>query len=198
MYGFNNTVTNPLVTTSTSSTVMSSTVSSTTTSSAVASTTTSVSPQATNNAAAASIVSSSSSSPSSTPTTTSAAAVSSAPSVTSVSSSSSSSTTTSTTSSAIAVSTVPSWSFYGCWTDNVGSRSLMNQIYGNADIMTQEICMSQCKTAGYTMAGLEYYSECYCDTQIRNGGVLATDPTTCNTACKVSFATVIKIFFCNG
>ena len=138
----------------------SSTVSSTVSSSTVSSTTTSLQSQATGNVVAASVTSSSSNSPSSTPTSTS--------------------------SSASAVSTAPSWSYYGCWTDAVGSRSLMNQMYGNANTMTQELCMSECQSAGYTMAGLEYYSECYCDTQIRNGGALATDPTTCNTACNVS------------
>lgn len=146
IYGYNNTIPNPLLTTSSSSTV--------------SSTTTSLPSQATNNVQATSASSQASSSQSLAPT--------------------------SSTSTASAASTAASWSYFGCWTDAVGSRSLGYQITGNANIMTTELCMSECASAGYTLAGLEYYSECYCDTQIRNGGALTTDPTTCNTACNVS------------
>jgi hypothetical protein len=67
---------------------------------------------------------------------------------------------------------------------------------GNANIMTTELCMSECVNAGYTLAGLEYYSECYCDTQVKNGAALATDPRTCNTACQVSlFSFEFAVYF---
>jgi hypothetical protein len=87
MYGYNNTVSNPLLTTSSSSTV--------------SSTTTSLSSQST-------------------------AVV-----------------TTSQTSS-----TSLSWSYVGCWTDAVGSRTLANQMTGNANIMTTEFCISECASRG--------------------------------------------------
>jgi hypothetical protein len=171
IYGFNNTVPNPLVSTSSSSTV-SSTTSSLSSQTSVLST------------SQTSTVSSSSSG-----TFAQAQNVQATSSSTSQSSSSQSSTSlalTSSTSIASSASATPSWAYVGCWTDAVGSRILGNQMAGNANIMTTELCMSECKSAGYSIAGLEYYSECYCDTQIRNGGALATDPTTCNTACNVS------------
>jgi hypothetical protein len=143
MYGYNNTVPNPLLVTSSSSTV--------------SSTTTLLSYQSTT------VVSTSQTS-SASPT-----------------SSRSSSSQSSSTSTASPASTSPSWSYVGCWTDAVGSRTLG---------------MSECVNAGYTLAGLEYYSECYCDTQVKNGAALATDPTTCNTACQVSlFSFEFAVYF---
>ncbi len=144
MYGYNNAVPNPLVTT-------------------ISSTTTSLSPQ-----------------------TSSASSISSGTSSLAVNNVQATSTSSQSSNSASPAPTAASWSYIGCWTDAVGSRSLGYQITGNANIMTNELCMSECASAGYSLAGLEYYSECYCDTQVRNGGPLATDPTTCNTACSVS------------
>jgi hypothetical protein len=101
MYGYNNTVSNPLLTTSSSSTV--------------SSTTTSLSSQST-----AVVTTSQTSSTSS----------------------------TSSTSTANPASTSLSWSYVGCWTDAVGSRTLANQMTGNANIMTTEFCISECASRG--------------------------------------------------
>jgi hypothetical protein len=168
IYGYNNTVPNPLVSTSSSSAVTSTTtsLSSTSQTSSTSSSTSGLSSPAVNNVQATSTGSTASQSSSTQPSISSAS--------------------TSSTSTASSASATASWAYVGCWTDAVGSRTLGNQMTGNANIMTAELCMSECKSAGYSIAGLEYYSECYCDTQIRNGGVLATDPTTCNTACNVS------------
>lgn len=43
------------------------------------------------------------------------------------------------------------------------------------DQMTVSKCTAACKTAGYTMAGVEYSGECYCDNSIANGATIATD-----------------------
>ena len=67
--------------------------------------------------------------------------------------------------SATTSSTMPGttgWTFLGCYTDNVSGRTLMNglQVPGGAGAMTVELCEATCKSAGYTLAGLEYSGEC--------------------------------------
>jgi glucan 1,3-beta-glucosidase len=54
------------------------------------------------------------------------------------------------------------WTFLGCYTDNVGGRTLMNglQVPGGASAMTVELCEATCKAAGYVLAGVEYSGEC--------------------------------------
>ncbi|KAG8795161.1 hypothetical protein FRC16_010202 [Serendipita sp. 398] len=52
------------------------------------------------------------------------------------------------------------WSSKGCYVDSVQSRVLTG-----VDItvpMTVETCIDTCANAGYTVAGIEYGSECYC------------------------------------
>jgi hypothetical protein len=85
--------------------------------------------------------------------------------VNSVSSSSSSSSTTYSTSTtsatfSAAASAVPAWSYLGCYVDSVNARTLGNAIYGNANVMTVELCQSSCKSGGYTLSGVEYSGEC--------------------------------------
>ncbi|KAG4437093.1 hypothetical protein IFR05_007427 [Cadophora sp. M221] len=174
VYGFNNTVPNPLVSTSSST-------QSTSTSSSVSSPVTTVSPTSQSSAPAAQVASASPAS-SSPPQSSQTSSSSNSASVV-VSSTTNSSTITASSTSSVPPST-PSWYADGCWTDQVGGRALMNQQYGDASIMTVDLCMSKCANAGYPIAGLEYYSECYCDLQVRNGNARATDATTCNTPCQ--------------
>jgi hypothetical protein len=50
--------------------------------------------------------------------------------------------------------------------------------------MTIEKCLSACFTSEYTIAGVEYAGECWCDTQYRLGGGPAPDgDTQCNMPC---------------
>jgi len=85
----------------------------------------------------------------------------------------------------------PSWQSLGCYVDSVGSRTLLNAVYGVASVMTNELCQSSCLKNGYTYAGTEYSGECYCDTAIRNGGALAPDGNTyCNMACNGNAAEI--------
>lgn len=69
----------------------------------------------------------------------------------------------SSSSSAAAVPT-SGWTSLGCYNDSVGVRTLSHAIYGNSDIMTNELCQSSCKSAGYILSGNEYSGECckYC------------------------------------
>ena len=50
--------------------------------------------------------------------------------------------------------------------------------------MTNEKCRNACRTAGYVLAGTEYYGECYCGNRLVAGGAPAPDgEATCNTPC---------------
>jgi hypothetical protein len=75
------------------------------------------------------------------------------------------------------------WSPAGCWVDGVNGRILSYQQPDQTNSNTNELCIETCAALNYTIAGTEYSVECYCDNYIENGGVLATDPTTCNTPC---------------
>jgi hypothetical protein len=92
----------------------------------------------------------------------------------------------STSSSAAAVKPTipPNWATLGCYTDTNGQRALGNFFNAPASGMTVETCISSCSNNGYTIAGVEYGSECYCDTVVRNNHGLAPDGNTgCDMAC---------------
>lgn len=69
------------------------------------------------------------------------------------------------------------WTSQGCFNDTVANRTLSSiaMIPGNGKNMTVEICVNTCAAQGFSIAGLEYAGECFCDTQLRNGGAPATD-----------------------
>ena len=50
--------------------------------------------------------------------------------------------------------------------------------------MTIANCLNVCHGAGYSLAGVEYSQECFCDNLLNNGGSCALDQTTCNMPCK--------------
>lgn len=89
------------------------------------------------------------------------------------------STTASQTSSATGL---PSgWKYDGCYTEGTNGRALTYQQAGG-DTNTVESCIKTCISAGYTVAGLEYSSQCFCDNYLYNGAAL-TDSSKCNMAC---------------
>lgn len=51
------------------------------------------------------------------------------------------------------------WTYTGCYTDSIGSRSLGNAFSQNGQ-MTGETCVAFCNSRGYAVAGTEYYTEC--------------------------------------
>ncbi|KAE9363009.1 glycoside hydrolase family 128 protein [Stipitochalara longipes BDJ] len=53
-----------------------------------------------------------------------------------------------------------SWTFLGCYTDNVSGRALPNGETGGSNAMTNELCQSNCLQAGFSIAGTEYGGEC--------------------------------------
>lgn len=74
------------------------------------------------------------------------------------------------------------WSPLGCWTDSVSARTLGNQFSNSYQNMTIEACLGTCQIHGYSLAGLEYAQECYCDNKINNQGQCASD-SDCDMHC---------------
>ncbi|GKT42002.1 WSC domain-containing protein [Colletotrichum spaethianum] len=88
-----------------------------------------------------------------------------------------------TTSAAPVATGLPTgWTNQGCWVDNLNGRILPNQLPDDP-AMTLASCAQACSAAGYTVAGAEYHTQCFCGNAIYYGGALATDATTCNTPC---------------
>ncbi|KAJ1331407.1 glyoxal/methylglyoxal oxidase [Microdochium nivale] len=73
-----------------------------------------------------------------------------------------------------------SWTYQGCWTD-VGRT--IDAAATAADDMTIQKCINFCDTAGYPYAGLEYFKECFCGTQLAPAAAKATAESQCNTPC---------------
>jgi glucan 1,3-beta-glucosidase len=71
-------------------------------------------------------------------------------------------TTLSTSTTTSTVSATGGWQFRGCYTDNVGGRTLGfgEPVPGGAGAMTVGACQTVCKGLGYTLAGVEYAQEC--------------------------------------
>lgn len=77
----------------------------------------------------------------------------------------------------------PGWANFGCWADGP-SKSLGNrvQVQGGDSNMTVENCVTSCGGAGYTLAGMEYAGECYCDNYVAKSASNTT-LTQCNMPC---------------
>ena len=137
------------------------------------------------------------------PTTISTTTTTTSPTTTSKPTTSTSTTTTSTTSSTTTSTTVitsttsttttpkftsaatglpTGWSYQGCWVDNANGRILINQQPDSATL-TDESCVSTCIGLGYSVAGMEYSTQCFCGNTIIQGGTLANADTECNMAC---------------
>jgi len=91
--------------------------------------------------------------------------------------------TATSTSSAVGVATgLPtSWEYKGCWLDQQYGRILGYQAPSVATL-TVESCVQTCAALGYSIAGMEYFTQCYCGNSMINQAVTAPE-TECNTAC---------------
>jgi hypothetical protein len=98
-----------------------------------------------------------------------------------VSSSTTSAVGTTATGTGSAVALPSGWSYKGCYIDNADGRIFGHQQPDNATL-TIESCVSTCIGLGYTVAGMEYSVQCFCDDYIMNGGALTTD-SDCSMAC---------------
>lgn len=72
------------------------------------------------------------------------------------------------------------WSYLGCYSDSVSSRQLTGASYSSSS-MTEQSCIAFCSNKGYTVAGLEYSQECYCDYKLGSSSV--SYPNDCQMAC---------------
>ncbi|WVQ70425.1 uncharacterized protein L199_008652 [Kwoniella botswanensis] len=72
------------------------------------------------------------------------------------------------------------WSSMGCFKEGTTGRALDGWSYSTPALNTAT-CINYCKNKGYSMAGLEYGGECYCDSALRNGA--GQTATTCNMPC---------------
>ena len=76
--------------------------------------------------------------------------------------------------------TLPSgWASTGCITD-AGSIRALAEFSFTSSSMTAELCMTTCLKSGYSLAGTEYASECYCGSSYTVGSVTSTG---CNMKC---------------
>jgi hypothetical protein len=88
-----------------------------------------------------------------------------------------------TSTSSPAQTTAPGgWVYQGCWVDGLQGRDLNYQQPDNQQ-NTVEACQTTCAGLGYTISGVEYGVQCFCDNFLYNGAALATDQTTCNEPC---------------
>ncbi|ODN90837.1 hypothetical protein L198_06154 [Cryptococcus wingfieldii CBS 7118] len=98
-------------------------------------------------------------------------------------STSSSASSTSTTSKATGITLVSGSTYLGCYT-NSGIDSAVTATKYSTTSMTVSLCMSHCTSLGYTYAGLEYYSECYCGSTGPASSRKNSDDSKCLYACK--------------
>jgi WSC domain len=90
---------------------------------------------------------------------------------------------TSTTSIGSGVTGLPTgWTYKGCWLDQQHGR-ILSFSEGDIATLTVESCVAACKGLGYSVAGMEYYTQCYCGNAIIGQGVLASPQSGCNTPC---------------
>lgn len=73
------------------------------------------------------------------------------------------------------------WLGHGCYVDSVTAR-IMSQIVTD-EPMTVEHCLYLCQDVGFTVAGMEAGSECFCTTSLPPSKLQA-DPKECSTPCE--------------
>ncbi|KAG4439545.1 hypothetical protein IFR05_004985 [Cadophora sp. M221] len=71
------------------------------------------------------------------------------------------------------------WASIGCYSDASNARTLRTAM--NVGGNTVEICTAACAAAGFSFAGMEFGSQCFCDNAISNGGAEAS--SGCTMAC---------------
>ena len=57
------------------------------------------------------------------------------------------------------------WAYQGCASDDQSSRALSGSSQTDNN-MTVEACIDYCSSKGYSLAGMEYGTQCYCDNNI--------------------------------
>ncbi|KAI2789285.1 hypothetical protein POX_e07315 [Penicillium oxalicum] len=78
------------------------------------------------------------------------------------------------------VSTTLSWKSLGCYSDSTSARALSTAVQNPGG--TVETCQSLCESGGFTFAGMEFGTQCFCGTAILNDAAVI-DSSACNTPC---------------
>ena len=73
------------------------------------------------------------------------------------------------------------WTYRGCYVDNTSGRILNQE--PDSDTLTVESCVQTCIDLGYSIAGMEYSTQCFCGNYIFDGGYLASQDTDCAMTC---------------
>lgn len=68
------------------------------------------------------------------------------------------------------------------YSDNANGRILSNG-QPESNTMTVESCIATCSRLGFSIAGLQYTSQCFCGNSIVNGGAVAASDTQCGMPC---------------
>ncbi|WWC86674.1 uncharacterized protein L201_001551 [Kwoniella dendrophila CBS 6074] len=79
------------------------------------------------------------------------------------------------------------WSTYGVVAEGTSGRALTTTLW-SSPTNTIESCANGCAAAGFTIAGTEYSSECYCGNSFSNGGGAIVDSSSAFMACSGDLA----------
>ncbi|KAM0714477.1 hypothetical protein Q7P37_010264 [Cladosporium fusiforme] len=71
--------------------------------------------------------------------------------------------------------------YAGCWSDS-NPRTFPNQVYEDTKGNTIDKCTSTCVSKGFSIAGLEFGSQCYCGNAMTSGAVKVIE-SSCKTPC---------------
>jgi hypothetical protein len=74
-----------------------------------------------------------------------------------------------------------SWQYSGCWIDQAQGRILLNQL-PDSDNLTHTNCINECASRGFTIAGAQYSSQCFCGRALY-GGAAMTEESQCSMPC---------------
>jgi hypothetical protein len=86
---------------------------------------------------------------------------------------SSTATSASSTTAASGPTSLPNgWASQGCWVDNAHGRIMANQ-QTDSNTLTIESCVAICSGLNYTVAGMEYSTQCFCDNHLINAATQA-------------------------
>lgn len=72
------------------------------------------------------------------------------------------------------------WTYGGCYVDNVNGRVLGNEF--DSSNTTVESCIANCAGQNFTIAAIEYSTQCFCGDYLINGATKSAD-SDCNMAC---------------
>lgn len=75
-----------------------------------------------------------------------------------------------------------SWKYAGCYVDNTRGRIMAKQLPDDRSL-TIESCVSRCASMGYTVAGTQFASQCFCDNYVRKAAPLAAKDSECAMSC---------------